>query len=181
MSGIIQKAKELAGEHHAALHLYDAARTPAITHIAEVAALVETHGGTEDMIAAAWLHDIAEDTAVRIAAIERIFGPLIADHVDALTDPPHFEALPLEERKPMQAERLQGKSGAVKLIKLCDQLSNVMRVLDNPPDDWDESTQFLYIKGAKQVADCCRGACPALDLLFDTAYERACIKYGDVK
>lgn len=65
MSLIIRKAKDLATLKHAHLHLYDASRSPAINHIGEVAAFVERHGGAEDMIAAAWLHDIVEDTDVR--------------------------------------------------------------------------------------------------------------------
>ncbi|PZO87448.1 MAG: bifunctional (p)ppGpp synthetase/guanosine-3',5'-bis(diphosphate) 3'-pyrophosphohydrolase [Micavibrio aeruginosavorus] len=178
---MIEKAKTLAAKKHAHLTLYNAAHSPAILHIGEVAGWVEQHGGSEDMIAAAWLHDIVEDTDVTITQVEEIFGPGIALLVDGLTDPPHFAPLPLEQRKPMQAERLKGKGEEVKLIKICDQLSNVRRILNDPPTDWNFQTQFQYIKGARAVADICRGVNADLDRLFDEAYEQAIQKYGDVE
>lgn len=181
MSSIVQKAKSLATEKHAHLRMYNAARSPVIIHISEVADYVQEHGGTDDMIAAAWLHDIVEDTDVTLAQIEEWFGPSISSLVDGLTDPPHFEPLPLEQRKPMQAQRLKAKSNDIKRIKICDQLSNVLRVTNDPPTDWDEATQFVYIRGAKEIADVCRGLSPALDALFDDAYKQACKKYGSVK
>lgn len=180
MSSAVHKARNLATERHAHLTLYNVARSPAITHIAEVAGYIEHHGGTEDMIAAAWLHDIVEDTDVTLEQIEEWFGPVIATYVDGLTDPPHFAPLPLDRRKPMQAERLKAKSDEVKRIKVCDQLSNVLRVINDPPTDWDEATQFLYIRGARQITEVCRGLCPELDKLFDDAYEQACRKYEGV-
>jgi guanosine-3',5'-bis(diphosphate) 3'-pyrophosphohydrolase len=181
MSAMIQKAKNLATERHAHLTLYNAALSPAITHIAEVADYVERHGGTEEMIAAAWLHDIVEDTDVTLAQIEEWFGPVIATYVDGLTDPPHFAPLPLDRRKPMQAERLKAKSGEVKRIKICDQLSNVLRILKDPPTDWDEPTQFLYIRGAREITEVCRGLCTELDKLFDEAFEQAYVRYEGIK
>lgn len=181
MSPIVRKAEKLAAERHAHLTLYNAARSPAITHLAEVAAYVERHGGTEEMIAAAWLHDIVEDTDVTLEQIEQWFGPVVAAYVDGLTDPPHFAPLPLDRRKPMQAQRLKGKSEEVRRIKICDQLSNVLRVVNDPPTDWDEPMQFLYIRGAREIAEECSGLCPELDRLFDDAYEQACRKYEGVK
>ena len=181
MSEIVRKAKELATERHAHLHIPYTHAYPPIVHIGEVARYVEKHGGNEDMIAAAWLHDIIEDTDVTLEQIEEWFGPNIALLVDGLTDPPHFASLPLKIRKPMQAVRLLEKSNDVKIIKLCDQLSNTLRVMNNPPTDWDEATQFLYIKGAREITETCRGLCLQLDELFDEAYNKACKKYEGIK
>ncbi len=179
MNAVIQKARDLATERHSHLHLYNAARSPAIIHIAEVAALTEQYGGSVEMIAAAWLHDIVEDTNVTLSDIEKLFGPTITTLVDGLTDPPEFASFPLEKRKMMQAERLQKKSDDVKKIKICDQLSNVLRVLNDPPTDWDEEKRFIYIRGARSVTEVCRSACLDLDNLFDQAYEQACVKHGE--
>lgn len=177
VSTLIAQAKALATERHAHLHLYNAARSPAILHIAEVAHLVEQNGGTEDMIAAAWLHDIVEDTGVTIKEIEEQFGPSIAALVDGLTDPDHFAALPLVERKRLQAERLKEKSDDIKRIKICDQLSNTLRVLKDPPTDWDDETKLNYIIGAKAVADICRGLCPEIDTKIQKAHDTAIKRY----
>ena len=42
-----------------------------IVHPQRVAAIVEKHGGTDEMIAAAWLHDTVEDTDVTPDLITR--------------------------------------------------------------------------------------------------------------
>lgn len=181
MSALIKKARALAEERHAHLTLYNAARSPAIIHIAEVANYVERHNGTEEMIAAAWLHDIVEDTDVTLEQIEKLFGYKISELVDGLTDPLNFISLPLEIRKPMQAERLKTKSNEIKRIKICDQLSNVLRVTNDPPTDWDKRKQFIYVRGAREISEVCRGLSPEIDKLFDDAYEKACKKYEGVE
>jgi (p)ppGpp synthase/HD superfamily hydrolase len=180
MSVLIQQARDLATERHAHLHMWNAARSPVIIHIAEVARYVDTHGGTEEMIAAAWLHDIVEDTDITLEYLERQFGSAISSLVDGLTDPPHFAALPLDQRKQMQADRLRSKSNEIKIIKICDQLSNVLRVTNDPPTDWSETTQFQYVQGARTVVDTCRGLNKALDQKFDEAYKTACKRYEGV-
>jgi len=179
MSEVIQKAKNLATEKHAHLHLHDAEKTPVIDHISEVASLVERNGGTEDMIVAAWLHDIVEDTDITLKDIEDLFGANVALLVDGLTDPAHFESLPLNIRKPLQAERIKEKNDQIKRIKICDQLSNVARLVNNPPQDWGYETMSLYVHGARAVTDACRGVCVELDELFDEVYRQACAKYGN--
>lgn len=181
MSVLIQKAKELATEMHAHLHMYNADKSPVIIHIAEVANYVQQHGGSEGMIAAAWLHDIVEDTDITLQDIEDLFGANVSVIVDGLTDPPHFESMPLAERKSRQADRLKDKSDDIKKIKICDQLSNVIRIMNDPPTDWQMETQFAYILGARKITEVCRGICPELDKLFDEAYKMACKKYGEVK
>lgn len=181
MKKLILKAKQMADEKHAHLHLYNSARSPAIIHIGEVARLVEQHGGNDAMICAAWLHDIVEDTDTTLSDIEDIFGQDVAEIIDGLTDPDHFSAMPLQARKQRQAERVQEKSNAVKIVKICDQTSNVRRVADDPPTDWDTPTKLLYIEGAKIVVDSCKGVHPALDKLFKETYLYACAKYKDIK
>ena len=142
----ISESKKLAEQKHAHLHLYDANRSPAIHHIAEVATWTEKFGGTPDMIAAAWLHDIVEDTDITIDDINKIFGDNIGKIVDGLTDPDEFSSLKLSERKSKQADRLKRKDRTVKIIKICDQLSNVLRVTNDPPTDWDNAKKIEYIE-----------------------------------
>lgn len=177
MSVLINKARELATEKHAHLHLYNAAKTPAIHHIAEVASLVEEHGGDENMIVAAWLHDIVEDTNVQIDDIEKWFGKDIGEIVLGLTDPKEFSNMPLRDRKCAQTMRLKGHPNSVKLIKICDQLSNVRRVVNDPPIDWENSKKWDYVWGAKQVVDICKGISHELDKKFEDAFEKAKEKY----
>jgi guanosine-3',5'-bis(diphosphate) 3'-pyrophosphohydrolase len=148
-------------------------------HISEVAGLVQEQGGTDEMIAAAWLHDIVEDTDVTLSQIEEWFGSAISALVDGLTDPEDFEAMPLEQRKQLQADRIRELDDDVKRIKLCDQLSNAGRVLSKPPLDWSAEKQRTYIEGARKIALECRGLWPALDDRFDAVYAAAGKKFSD--
>lgn len=172
------KARELAREKHGGSDLPDEAQTPMFEHISEVAKLVEQHGGTDDMIAAAWLHDVVEDTDVTLAHIQELFGSNVSNLVDGLTDPEDFEHKPLEERKQLQADRIRDLSEDVKRIKLCDQLSNARRVANRPPHDWSEERQWTYIEGARKIATECRGLWPVLDAEFDKVYDAARMQRG---
>lgn len=178
MERIIDRARELADAKHGGMHIPDKALTPMMEHVSEVATLVESQGGTSEMIAAAWLHDVVEDTDVTLDQVGEWFGPSVRALVDGLTDPEDFAAKPLEERKRLQAERIRDLSEDVKRIKLCDQLSNVRRVLAKPPNDWSLEVQFTYIQGARNIVMECRGLWPALDEQFDAIYATAQRRYA---
>ncbi|WP_137726350.1 HD domain-containing protein [Prescottella subtropica] len=60
----------------------DKAGQPYITHPARVAARV---AGDDLAVAAAWLHDVVEDTTVTLADLEQSFPPAVTAAVDALT------------------------------------------------------------------------------------------------
>ncbi len=55
-------------------------------HLEEVAQIVEEAGGSDEMIAVAWLHDAVEDTGVTIKDVEEFFRPAVVELVDWLTD-----------------------------------------------------------------------------------------------
>jgi guanosine-3',5'-bis(diphosphate) 3'-pyrophosphohydrolase len=98
--------------HHFAAHAHrnhvrnDSAKTPYIHHLTEVADLVTQSGGSDQEIAAAWLHDTVEDTDTTIEDIRREFGDEIAHVVEGVTDLKEWLPLPLSERKAKQAERV---------------------------------------------------------------------------
>lgn len=174
---IAEKARDFVTVKHSHLFRPNKAKQPIIEHLAEVAGLVEMAGGTDVQIAAAWLHDTVEDTKTTLDMIRQEFGVEIARLVDGLTDPPEFAAMPLAQRKPLQAERLAKKSDEIKLIKLCDQISNVRSVLHDPPSEWDAAKSLAYVTGAQKLAEICAGLSPMLDGLFDEVFDEACRKY----
>jgi len=149
-----------------------ALRRPRIIHMQEVADLVWASVGTEEEIAAAWLHDVVEDTSTRLEQIRENFGSVVADIVGSLTDPPDFKDLPLSERKPRQAERLHSEGRSVKLVKIADQTSNVRQLALDPTNEMTRNTCLEYIRGAKLLADACAGASPMIDKLFLEAYRK---------
>nr|WP_172687815.1 HD domain-containing protein [Prescottella equi]ARX60168.1 Putative pyrophosphohydrolase domain, Rel/Spo-like family [Prescottella equi] len=75
---------ELAEQIASAAHdrQVDKAGRPYIAHPARVAARV---AGDERAVAAAWLHDVVEDTSVTLAELEEAFPPEVTVAVDALT------------------------------------------------------------------------------------------------
>jgi (p)ppGpp synthase/HD superfamily hydrolase len=104
---------------------------PYIIHPAAVVALLKQANPTPEMIAAAWLHDTVEDTAVTLADIRREFGPVVEDYVEMLTD--------VQTRR-YGGERLQRKNANLqhsalacpeaKTIKLCDLIDNSKNITD---------------------------------------------------
>ena len=84
---IIKKARLFATVAHAAIgQRRKYTNEPYIVHPEEVAKLVTRYGGTENQIAAAWLHDVVEDTNITEDLIHQEFGDDIASLVCCLTD-----------------------------------------------------------------------------------------------
>ena len=79
----------------------------------------------DDLTAAAWLHDVVEDTDVTIEEIYREFGPRVGDLVDALTD---GEGATRVEKKQKPYQTIPNVSGAV-VVKLADRIANVRHTI----------------------------------------------------
>lgn len=166
------KAKEFAEHAHREHVRSDEAKTPYIFHLEEVAELVRASGGSDEEIAAAWLHDSVEDTEVTIEDIRREFGDTVGDIVDGVTDLLEWLPLPIGERKAKQAERVAKESASIRRVKLADQTSNVQIVgLGN--DAFTMDIKFVYIDSTKKIAEACKGVSPYLDSLFAERYEVA--------
>lgn len=153
-------------------------REPKIIHIAQVAMLVKNAGGSIEAIAAAYLHDIIEDTDTTLKEIEVKFGKKVALLVYELTDPPDFKAMPLKIRKQKQADKMQFTQFDTKLIKIADQISNINSVLIDPPLDWNNTTCLEYINGAKKIVDACLKTNEFLEKKFMKIYDLAITKYS---
>lgn len=174
------KAKHFALEAHKErkrLSIWGFER-PQSHHLQEVADLVWCSGGTDVEIAAAWLHDVVEDTPNTIEDIRNMFGNEVADMVDGLTDKDDIKDLPLAKRKPIQAERVKTKSDSIKRIKICDQTSNMRGVRNDPKENWSVDIRKEYTKGTKMVGDQCKGVSSVLDNLFDAEYRKSAEFFG---
>lgn len=111
--------------------------TPYIVHPLEVMQLVQQHATgevTEDMLIAAVLHDVVEDTPVGLETIERRFGKGVAGLVDELTDKFIDPALGNRAaRKQMERERLAVISVEAQSIKYADLISNTSSIVAVEP------------------------------------------------
>jgi len=102
-----------------------------LTHVMEVCEIVRQHGGTEEMQAAALLHDTMEDTSVIYLEIKEAFGRDVADMVSALTDDEEGNRA---TRKRLSRERLSAASAEVQTIKLADLISNSRSIIERDPE-----------------------------------------------
>ena len=137
MSQLSGTAKKFATEAHASI---DQRRRytnePYIVHPAEVVAILTNFSDkppTDTMIAAAWLHDVVEDTPVSLAQIREQFGPRIAELVDQLTEVSKPEDGCRAVRKAMDRAHTALASPEAKSIKLADVISNTARIADQDP------------------------------------------------
>ncbi|MEM9090873.1 MAG: bifunctional (p)ppGpp synthetase/guanosine-3',5'-bis(diphosphate) 3'-pyrophosphohydrolase [Cyanobacteria bacterium P01_F01_bin.53] len=104
-----------------------------IAHPVAVAGLLRELGGDSDMIAAGFLHDVVEDTAVTADEIEAIFGPEVRHLVEGVTKLSKFN---FDSKTEQQAENFRrmflamAKDIRVIVVKLADRLHN-MRTLEH--------------------------------------------------
>ena len=99
-------------------------------HAAAVAALVARVTQEEAALAAAWLHDIVEDTAITLGMIEREFDAEVAALVGMLTNASRSEDGSRPQRKAIDRAHLAGASARAKTIKLADMLDNLSTVVE---------------------------------------------------
>lgn len=95
---------------------------PYITHPMETAVIVSLMTDDEDLIVAALLHDVIEDTDVTPAELERRFGRRVTELVLAETEDKGGSWF---ERKSATVENLRGASLENKILTLADKLSNL--------------------------------------------------------
>lgn len=104
-----------------------------IEHPKRVAGLVKTVPHSVEMVCAAYLHDVVEDTQVSIQDIQRKFGRKVALLVDELTDvyiPENYPHLNRKARKQKEVARLASISVEAKTIKLADVIDNTQDILN---------------------------------------------------
>ncbi len=122
---------------------------PYINHPIAVANIIQELGLHEDIVCAALLHDVVEDTPVTIDQIEGKFGIIISRLVDQLTDVYTHEAyphIPRRERKKLECYRLLNVSGTAKTIKLADLIDNTSSIVQ-----YDRSFAKVYLREKEEM------------------------------
>lgn len=133
---------------------------PYITHCVEVAALVRNFLNITDdhpTTVAAMLHDVIEDTNATFNDIEFEFGAQVAEMVFWLTDV-KSECGNRRIRSRLNNIRLSRSPYHVKVIKLCDIISNCSSIVEHDP-----KFATTYLKEKQDF----------LDLIHDTMNEHA--------
>lgn len=139
MTDLINKAKDFAIEQHTRInHLRKYTKQPYHNHLKAVADIVSDVTEDEVLIAAAWLHDVVEDTEVTHSEIEDTFGKEVAQVVYELTDKSTLEDGNRAKRKKKDRDNLRVASQGAKLVKLAD-------LMDNTDDICRNSAKFAEV------------------------------------
>ncbi|HFP9309409.1 TPA: HD domain-containing protein [Raoultella ornithinolytica] len=142
-----------AGAHYAVKQKRKYTNEDYITHPMAVAELVELHGGTDKMIAAAYLHDVVEDTGVTFDDLRKQFGAEITNMVFALTNMAKPEDGDRLKRFMINVQALRNNLDMqTRVIKLADLLHNTSSIVKH-----DQKFASVYL--AEKVF--------MIDVLFD--------------
>jgi guanosine-3',5'-bis(diphosphate) 3'-pyrophosphohydrolase len=133
---IVRKAQVYAMAAHAAVQQKRKyTGEPYIVHPAEVARIVAgVPGSTPDMVAAAWLHDVIEDTGCTFTDVHMAFGIDIATLVGWLTDVSKPEDGNRATRKAMDRAHTAEAPAEAQTIKLADLISNSKSIMAHDPE-----------------------------------------------
>lgn len=123
-------------------------KEPYWRHCETVANQIAAYGGTESMVAAAWLHDTMEDCGVTYGRLKLEFGVWVAELVDWLSDASHKSDGPREVRKAFDRKRLRDAPREAKLIKLCDLIDNSVSIAE-----FDRNFATVYIPEKRLILD----------------------------
>ncbi|WP_198029956.1 HD domain-containing protein [Oceanobacillus manasiensis] len=96
---------------------------PYVTHPIRVAGRLEKEGCSEELICAAYLHDVVEDTPYEIQDMEDHFGSKVAELVAAHTED---KSKSWEERKQHTIDTIRSGSKEVKYLIVADKLDNLL-------------------------------------------------------
>ena len=104
---------------------------PYVTHLLAVAAIVGEHGGTEEQVIAALLHDAVEDQggAARLREIRERFGDAVAGLVAECSDTDRVPKPPWRARKEAYVGHIATASPGARLISAADKLHNARAIL----------------------------------------------------
>ncbi|HEY9013277.1 MAG TPA: HD domain-containing protein [Devosia sp.] len=135
--GLEQRALEFARAAHESI---DQRRKhtgePYIVHPIAVAELVKTVPHTPEMVAAALLHDVVEDTPVGLDAISHAFGDPVATLVDWLTDVSKPSDGNRRIRKKLDLDHLAAAPAEAQTIKFADLIDNSRTISAHDPGFW---------------------------------------------
>ena len=118
---MIQQAARFAAKAHEG-KMRKGSEIPYIVHPLETAVIVSRMTEDPELISAALLHDVLEDTEVTLEELSELFGKRVADLVAAQSED---KRRTWKERKQATIERLASASREEKLLCLADKLSNL--------------------------------------------------------
>ena len=168
---LVERAREYAINAHKRIdHRRKYTQHPYSVHLAAVAKLVNSVTDDPEIIAAAWLHDVVEDTSATLYDIEVEFGKGVAVLVEDLTDVSKPSDGNRATRKAIDRQHLANASPGAKTVKLADLIDNCQDICKNDKrfarvfleemdpllNELQEGDVILYELAQKTYAKCWR-------------------------
>ncbi len=126
---LVERARDYATDAHRRIdHRRKYSQQPYEVHLKSVAGLVANVSDDTEMIAAAWLHDIVEDTEVTLEQVGDIFGPGVSQLVYELTDVSRPGDGNRAARKAIDRNHLARASPRAQTVKLADLCDNAVDI-----------------------------------------------------
>jgi (p)ppGpp synthase/HD superfamily hydrolase len=130
----VARARRYAEQAHGAIdHRRKYSGRPYVEHLERVAQRVAGVCDDRAAIAAAWLHDVVEDTPATHSDIKRAFGEYVAELVFALTDQKRT-GFNRAQRKAADRARLASAPPSAQTVKLADLIDNAEDIAANDPN-----------------------------------------------
>lgn len=133
MTDLVTKAREFAYKAHEG-QTRKGKTTPFTDHLDTVYEIAKGLTQYEELLAAAWLHDVVEDTDVSLEEIYSTFGPTVGRYVEIESEDKMTsisERASWKSRKDEQIARLsalQGDDKLVYIVTLSDKLANLREI-----------------------------------------------------
>jgi guanosine-3',5'-bis(diphosphate) 3'-pyrophosphohydrolase len=134
-SPLVRSALEQARSDHAGQVRNGSGGMPYVEHPMTVAARLDEQGYRDEVLAAALLHDVIEDSDATLDGLREKFGEEVAGLVGALTDDESIDSY--RERKAEHRERVAAAAGEAMAIYGADKLTNVITLRAAYEDEGD--------------------------------------------
>jgi (p)ppGpp synthase/HD superfamily hydrolase len=138
-SPLVRAALEMAREAHAGQIRNASGGLPYIEHPIAVAEELHEQLSSDEVLAAALLHDVVEDSDLEIEDVRERCGQRVAEIVDALTDNASVE--PYGARKREHRDRVEAAGDDALAIYAADKLTNVRMLRSAYEEDGEESIE----------------------------------------
>ena len=164
MVEVLTDALRFASEKHVLQRRKGCEQIPYINHPIKVMHILH-HIGNEnniDLLSAALLHDVLEDTETTELDLRKQFGDAITDIVLEVTDD---MTLTYDDRKRYQIKKAPALSPEAKKIKIADKISNIEDIISLPMT-WSQRRKRQYFEWSEKVVEGCIGINTKLDAAF---------------
>ncbi len=163
--GLFMSALKFGANRHRWQRRKDAEQTPYFNHPIDVAEILWRVGAVRDIniLTAALLHDVIEDTETLPEEVGRTFGPKVLSLVLEVSD---NKSLSKEMRKELQVQHAPSLSAGAKSIKIGDKICNIRDVINSPPPDWSIERRLEYLAWAERVVTAMNGCNDRLEEEF---------------